>query len=92
MLLWADDHPRTHESHVRDDLVGCEAMAVDEICSDQAACAAQSGFAVHCDSPFVDCDHFVRHIDKSADHAKGWTCAVVENHVFMCYAQRGKVR
>lgn len=34
VLLRAYDHAGTHESHVRDDLVGREAMAVDEVCAD----------------------------------------------------------
>ena len=58
MLLRADDHAGTHEAHEGDDFVGCEAVAVDEIGTDEAACAAESGFAVDGDT-FLLSDHVV---------------------------------
>ena len=58
MLLGADDHAGTHEAHKGDDFVGCEAVAVDEVGADEAAGAAESGFAVDRDT-FLSGDHVV---------------------------------
>lgn len=68
VLLRADDHARAHEAHVRNDLVGREAMAVDKVCADEAACASEAGFAVNGDAAFFAVDGFVREGNEGPDH------------------------
>lgn len=91
MLLRADDHARSHEAHVRDDLVGREAVAVDEVCADEAASAPEAGFAVDSDAALLVINGFVRERDEESDHVQRWARPVVEDHVFVRYAEGGEV-
>lgn len=87
MLLGADNHTGTHEAHVCDDLVGSEAVLVNEVGTDQAASSSQTGLAVDSDSLALDSDHLVSEIDELADQAEWRTCAVVKDHVEVLDAQ-----
>lgn len=81
MLLWADDHARTHEAHVGDDFVCSETVAIDEICTDEAACSAETCFAVDGNCLLLYDDHVMCFIDECTDHFKGRTCAIIKDHV-----------
>lgn len=81
VLLGANDHTRTHESHVRNDLIGGKAIPVNEVCANEAACAAKPSLAVNRNGLVLDCDHVVRHSDELLDHMQRWAGPVVEDHV-----------
>ena len=91
MLLGTDHHARAHEAHVCDNLVGGEAVLVDQVCADQAASSSQSSFAVDCDTALLYCDHLVCEVDKLAYEGQRWACSVVEDHVQVLDAELGEV-
>ena len=46
VLLRTNNHAGSHETHKGNDFVRCEAVAVDEIGANEAACATKTGLAV----------------------------------------------
>ena len=55
VLLWANHHSRSHEAHEGDALVGREAVAVDEVRSNQTSRATESRFTMDGNAfPFGD--------------------------------------
>jgi hypothetical protein len=67
MLLWSDNHARTHESHESDDLVCGKPISVNQVSTDEAAGATQTSLAVDSNSPFFHGNHFVGHFDESSN-------------------------
>ena len=66
MLLWTDNHAGTHEAHKGNDLVGGEAVTIDEIGADETAGAAEPGFAMDGDTLLFDSDSVVGEIYESS--------------------------
>lgn len=91
MLLRANNHAGTHESHVRNNFVGSEAVTVDEISADKTSSATKSSLAVNCNVAVLDSDGAVGEVDEFPDHGKGWTCSVVKDHVNVVDAHGGKI-
>ena len=91
MLLGPYDHAGSHEAHIGDDFVGGEAVCVDEVRTNEAACAPKASLAMHSDAALVGIDHFVREVDELSHKGQRWTGAVVKNHVEVGYPQRGEV-
>lgn len=83
VLLGADDHTGAHEAHKGNDLVSREAMAVDEVCTNEAACSSEAGLAVDSDAFLLDGDGLVCQSDEFANGGERWAGAVVEDHVEM---------
>jgi hypothetical protein len=67
VLLRADYHSWAHESHERNDLICRESVSVDQIGTDQTACATQTSLAVDSNSFLLYRDHFVCHFDEFLD-------------------------
>lgn len=86
VLLGAHDHPWAHESHVRHHLIGCEPVAVDKICPDQASSAPETRLAVYCDVTALGSDRFMGKFDELSNERQRWACTVIENHVKVLYA------
>jgi hypothetical protein len=80
MLLGANHHSWSHESHESNDLVGGKTMFVDQVCPDQAACSTKTGLAVHSNSLLL-CNRVVCQLDKLTHNRKSRACAIFEDHV-----------
>lgn len=91
MLLGADDHSGSHETHVGDHLVCCEAVAVNQVCADQATCPAEPSFAVDGDVLVLDSDGLVREVNEFPHEVERRAGSVVEDHVNVSYSKGGKV-
>jgi hypothetical protein len=91
MLLRSDHHPRSHESHERNDLVCGEPMFVYQVRSDQTPSPPKTSLAVHCDAFVLHCDHLVCESDEFADHWERWTRSVLKDHVHVMNAECGEV-
>lgn len=92
VLLGANDHARTHEAHVGDDLVGGEAISVNEVGTNQAASATETSLAMNSNALLPDRDHLVSQANEFAHSGKRWAGAVLEDHVDVLDAKSLKVR
>lgn len=81
MLLGTNHHSRAHESHVRDNFIGGEAVSIDEICSNETASSTETSFAVHSNPLLPYCDHVMGEVDELPHKRKRGAGAVVEDHV-----------
>ena len=70
MLLGADDHAWPHESHERNHLVGGEAMAVDEIGTNQAPCPPKTSFAVDSNALLLNSNRLMGQADELPDNGQ----------------------
>ena len=68
MLLRANDHAGSHETHERYDFVGGKSMAIDQVCSYQTSCPTKPGFAVDSYRFILRVDHLVSQLDEFLDH------------------------
>lgn len=91
MLLGSNDHTRTHEPHVGNDLVCSKAIPVYEIRTNEAACATKSSLAMNCNRPVLDCNHLMCQSDELLDHMQRGTGSIVEDHVQVVYSQRSEI-
>jgi len=92
MLLRANNHAGAHEAHVCDNLVGSEAMLVDQICANEAAGSSKTSLAMDSDSLALHCDHLVCEVDKLANQTQRRAGTVVKDHVQVLNAQSLEVR
>jgi hypothetical protein len=70
VLLGPNNHARSHKPHERNNLVGGETMAVDQIGANEAASTAQAGFAVNSHAPLLDSNRLVGHANEFANQGK----------------------
>jgi hypothetical protein len=87
MLLGADHHSGAHETHVRDDFIGGEAVSIDEICSNEAASSTETSFAMNGNPLLSYGDHIMGEIDELPHERERRACAVVKDHVQMLNAK-----
>ena len=66
VLLGTDNHARAHEAHVCDNLVGGEAVLVDQVSPDEAASSSKSSLAVNCDTALLHRNHLMCKVDELA--------------------------
>ena len=83
VLLRAHDHTGSHESHVCNDFVGRETVAVNQVGADQTSCASETCFAVHCYAALLGANSLVCHSNKISNHAQRRAGTVIEDHVFV---------
>jgi hypothetical protein len=81
VLLRPNDHSRSHETHKCDDLVCGESVLVDQISTNQTACATETCLAVDRNALLFDGDHLVGHLDEPAHKCEGRTGAILEDHI-----------
>lgn len=90
MLLWPNHHSRTHETHECNHFVGSEAVAIDQISSDQAASPTEARLAMDSDALILR-DHVVGQLDELVDNGECWTGSILKDHIDVLDAKSCKV-
>lgn len=91
MLLWTNDHTRSHEAHEGDDFVGCKPISINEVSSNEAACPSQACFAVY-SNPLLLLNHVVRQSNELLHDRKRRACTIFKDHINVLNTQSCEVR
>lgn len=91
VLLWSDNHTRSHEAHKGYNLISSKAVAVDKICTNQASSSSETSLAVNSNALLLDGNGFMGQADKLAHGCERRASSVVKDHIEMLNAEGLKV-